>query len=167
MTTPPSHFQDLDFFAGSNDWETCTNKQKRKRKCVSFSTFFDEVVEIPGLEDFTKEKISNLWMSEDEVSASVSQCFSLAGVMQEKHNGISWRGLDQNTPKYLQTQLATRRQAYDSVAAIQNFQRTTGAAVCDLTADVLRKLSAPSVAAAQDYGDSDARLAKRLRYSSS
>lgn len=138
----------------------CVSPRQRRRTLarVTFSST-DELQEIPHINDLSDEEVKDVWMSREELQTIRRQCATIVKFMDMDsaiRHGVCLRGLEQNTPSYVELQVAIRRQLYDAVYAIQQFQDTTGVAVPDLLSETCQKYSRESVIQAQIVGHNDA-----------
>lgn len=137
----------------------CTPRQRRRIATrVTFSPT-DELQEIPHINDISDEEIKDVWMSADELQTIRRQCATIVKFMDMDtaiRHGVCLRGLEQNTPSYVAVQTEIRRQLYDAVFAIQQFQYTTGISVHELLVETCQKFSAESVIQAHIVGLNDA-----------
>lgn len=134
-------------------------RRRRKPLSVTFSPT-DELQEIPHINDLSDEEVASVWMTRDELSGIRRQCATIVKFMDSAmdtaaKNGVCIRGLEQNTPTYVEMQMGIRGQIYDAVYAIQQFQLTTMVAVPDLIAETCQKLSTESIAQAHAVGIND------------
>lgn len=134
--------------------------KKVVKKAVRFDDY-DYEHEIPHINDLSEEEIDAVWLSRDEHEAIRTKCKNILMFVNDEMTcneyGICFRGLDQNTPEYIEQKAATYRYIYDSLHAIQQFQKTTGVSVSDeMIAETCQKLSAASTAAAHRRGMNDA-----------
>jgi hypothetical protein len=120
---------------------------------------FDEVFEIPHINDLSDEELDGVWMSPKELRSIRRGCkltiLSFEGQTTE-WNDIAMRGLEQHTIEYSRTRKATRQQLYKAVFEIQSFQTFQGVSVPELIAKMSQKCSSSSVVAAHGTGISDA-----------
>lgn len=142
-----------------------SNAPRQRRRKVANVTFSstDELQEIPHINDLSEDEIKDVWMTREELQAIRRQCATIVKFMDMDsaiRHGVCLRGLEQNTPSYVELQVGIRRQLYDAVYAIQQFQETTGVAVPELLAETCQKYSRESVIQAQIVGHNDAMFVK-------
>lgn len=133
-------------------------RRRRKNATVTFSAT-DELQEIPHINDLSDEEVSSVWMTREELQAIRRQCATIVKFMDmdsAAQHGVCLRGLEQNTPNYVAIQVEIRRQLYDAVHAIQDFQYSTGMQLPDMLAESCQKFSHDSVIQAQIVGMNDA-----------
>lgn len=149
----------------------CGSPRQRRRTVasVTFSST-DELQEIPHINDLSESEIRDVWMTREELQTIRRQCATIVKFMDmdsASRHGVCLRGLEQNTPSYVELQVEIRQQLYDAVFAIQQFQDTTGVAVPELLAETCQKYSAESVIQAQIVGHNDAIFVQSMREKSS
>jgi hypothetical protein len=135
--------------------------QVYERNGVRFADY-EEVVEIPHVNDMTQEEIDDSYMSDVELRAIQYECKALVRMMDEEDEDlrdVCVRGLDQHTPEYSRCRKATRQQAYDAVFEVQSYQAFQGVSAPELIAELCQKCSSSSVAEAKMVGISDAMAA--------
>ena len=144
-------------------------QRRRTLARVTFSST-DELQEIPHINDLSDEEVKDVWMSREELQTIRRQCATIVKFMDMDsaiRHGVCLRGLEQNTPSYVELQVGIRRQLYDAVYAIQQFQETTGVLVPDLLAETCQKYSKESVIQAQIVGHNDAMFVQSTQGKSS
>lgn len=120
-------------------------------------TAYDEVLEIPHINDLSAEEVEAVWMHPDEFTRIRRECLGAVGDIGEDKvsDGFLLRGLDQHTNRYKQTRDFIGRQVYDAVLSVQEFERANGLDCSELMAKLSQKYSEPSVIAAQSAALSD------------
>jgi hypothetical protein len=128
---------------------------------VNFASY-DEVFEIPHIEDLSDDEIDNVWMSAEDGSKIRQQCQSIVVMMNnesENLKDVETRGLDQHALAYTEQCKAIKYLLYGAVDRIQTFQEERGVEVSHLIAELCQKISAVSVTAAQRTAACDAMAA--------
>jgi hypothetical protein len=136
--------------------------QGKQQNRVRFSPY-DEILEIPHVNDLSQEEVDDVWMSRDGLQLIQTHCRSKVKMMEEMPNELDaiWcvRGLEQHTSRHSQNRTRTKLQIYNAVFELHKFQATQGLMVEELTAELCQKYSANSVLAAYKVGISDAKAA--------
>jgi hypothetical protein len=140
--------------------------QQQERRNVRFATF-DQVFEIPHINELSQEEIDAVYISHEEGRAIRRRCSRLCkalanGVQEAQIVGECVRGLEARLPQYVQRakrSAAIRQQLYDTIYEIQCFEDKTGLDMCDLIADTCQKCSRPFVTDAWRCGVLDAKNA--------
>lgn len=111
----------------TNKFKRQHQHQKRPRLPVVGVRFspYDEVIEIPHINDLSDDEINDVWMSRKELTSIRRRAKSLIKLMDlgSVHmNGLHLRGLDQNTPTYTRKREAVQQLLHDTVHQIQYFR---------------------------------------------
>jgi hypothetical protein len=120
---------------------------------------FDDIFEIPSIDDMSEEGIDGVWMSREELRSIRNDCKVIIISIRDQTtelNDIDMRGLDQHTIEYTSTRKVIQQQVYDAVFEIQSFQTFQGVSVPEQIAEMSQKCSSSSVVAAHVTGVSDA-----------
>jgi hypothetical protein len=131
---------------------------------------YDEVFEIPHIDDLSEEEAGSVWMSRGELkeirkrareTVSLIDDPNFGGALTSRRRGgggLCIRGLDQHTPSYNKKRDAAQNLTYDIVFQLKRFHDVVD--VHGLIAGLCGKCSSPSVAAAIQRAKIDAREAK-------
>ena len=139
--------------------------RKTRRRTVSFASY-EEVVEIPHINDLSKEEIAQVWFSRTQLQYIQERCKGLVsllekGELQKDKLQLIHRGLDQRTTMYLKKSNSIQEVIYKCVLGIQSIERKklgkTSEATSVKVAELCAKYSSTFVAAACERGLSDAR----------
>jgi len=124
---------------------------KKKRRNVSF-TLHDYVREIPHVNDYSPEEISDIYMSRNEMNEIHGECWRLvdlmnSGVEYEDHDGFSKRGLVDLKEDSVERRRKMRDTAYQIVLGVQQFHANNRKAptcidVTEVTAGLYHKAAA-------------------------
>jgi hypothetical protein len=145
----------MDVETKPQQYQQCSRRSGRR---LRFSPY-DEVFEIPHINDLSEEEVDGVWMSQDEIKAVRRNAKCMVALMDKGDNhmeGLEVRGLDQNTPSYARRREAILKLVYQAVNRIQTYQEANGVQVPELMAELCQKISSSSVAAAQKLGMLDA-----------
>jgi hypothetical protein len=143
----------LGTFMGPQDYKGT----KPVQKCISFAAY-DEVIEIPHINDFSDDEIKNTWMSHQECQSMRKEYTELVNRMDEapitdqKIFSFCTRGLESHTDLYRTRRKAYRRVMYDAMARVlSTHENNTGGDCLDaaLLAEISKVCSASSVEAAK------------------
>lgn len=113
---------------------------------------YDEVFEIPHIDDLLDDEIDNVWMTPEDGSKIREECKSIVVMMNDESENlkdVETRGLEQHAMAYTEQRRAIKHLLYEAVDRIQNFQVEKGVEVSHLIAELCQKISATSVTAAQ------------------
>jgi hypothetical protein len=142
----------LDTFMGPQDY----NDTKPVEKCISFAAY-DEVIEIPHINDFSDDEIKNTWMSHQQCQSMRKEFAELVNRMDEAHStdqkifSFCTRGLESHTDLYSTRRKAYRRVMYNAMARVlSRHENNTGGDCLDAAlAEISKVCSASSVEAAK------------------
>jgi hypothetical protein len=138
---------------------------RRSGRRLRFSTY-DEVFEIPHINDLSEEEVDGVWMSQNELNSVRRNAKCMVALMDKGDTlmeGLDVRGLDQNTPSYARRREAILKLVYQAVFRIQSYQNANGIKVPELMAELCQKVTSSSVAAAQKLAMLDAAAASGPR----
>ena len=104
------------------------------------------VKEVTHLNDMDDDLRRDLWLDCEELHAIRSEACDIILAVQgdlslAQQHGICTRGLEKNVAGYVEHIMCIRRQLYDTVDAIQQFQHSTGLLADDLLAEQLSQIS--------------------------
>ncbi|CAJ1959861.1 unnamed protein product [Cylindrotheca closterium] len=129
-----------------------------KETKIRFSKY-DQVRPIPHVNDFSDRQIKECYYGHEELRAIRKQC---AGIVKHVNkggasggDGFFLRGLDQHTIEYKRSQDVSCKNLYNAVHRMQRYQKLSGKDVSEKMSEILGKISAPAVAAAQVAAISD------------
>jgi hypothetical protein len=133
-----------------------TKKREEKKKSVRFDEY-DEIFDIPHINDLSKQEILDVWMTKEDIRHIQEECIGAVRMIGKGSvsNGFLFRGLDQHTLKYKEERDVIKDQVYEAVFSIQKFQKATGADVSELICAMCEKRSEAAVVAAQITAISD------------
>ena len=135
--------------------------ESNRRLNVTFAEY-DDVAEIPHINDMSDEEFDAVYYSEEELHAIRTECKELVRMINKKHISIQGkcvRGLDQHTAEYSKWRKQIRTRIYDAVFEVQDNQEilvVQGTEVSELIARISRQYSSPSASAAQKFAITDA-----------
>jgi hypothetical protein len=104
-------------------------------RSVSFA-LYDEVFEIPHINNLSDDEVDNVWMSSDELKAVRRSCINVVERMNAGEKGLCTRGLEQHNKKGLERTTKNKKTANDAVFGIQKFQQIKGVALPELLAEL-------------------------------
>jgi hypothetical protein len=115
-------------------------KQQKKSKSVRFDQY-DEVAEIPHINDFSKNRISRLWFSSEEQSETRKGCLELVGRFNsgEVVDKEIMLGLEKQTKAGIAPINKLRQAVNQTIFSLQEFQQRTSAAKPKLIAEFYKK----------------------------
>lgn len=125
---------------------------------VRFSRY-DEVFEIPHIDDISDDEINDVWMSSEDGSKIRRDCQSIVLMLNSSSanlKGIEKRGLEQHARSSTEQRRAVQDLLYEAVDRIQTFQDEKGVEASHLIAELCQKISAVSIQAARRAGTQDA-----------
>eukprot|EP00980_Cylindrotheca_fusiformis_P016004 scaffold4703_cov108-Cylindrotheca_fusiformis.AAC.12 len=137
---------------------TYESSPPQERRNVTFATF-DDVCEIPHIDDLSDEEINDVWMSAEDGAKIRKECQSIVLMMNknsEKLTGVEIRGLEQHGVAHTEQRRAIQNLLYDAVDRIQSFQAEKGVDISHLIAEVCQKISAMPILAARRVATQDA-----------
>ena len=153
------------------DYEECVSprsppRQKRRQsrsRAVTFAAY-EEVVEIPHINDLSMQEIQDVWFSRAQLQYIKERCKGLVFLLEKgefKMDQLQWvRGLDQRTTIYLKKRNSIQEVMYKCVLGIQSIEKkkfgNTSEATSVKVAQLCAKYSSTFVAAARERGLSDA-----------
>jgi hypothetical protein len=120
---------------------------------VHFATY-EEVLEIPHINDLSDEEVDGVWMTEDELRSIRRRCLDMVKMMdKDEEKAIQkiscTRGLYEHTRQYIEKRNRTRGKVYVAVLSVQYHHDATGEYDAELLGEISRKYSAVSVLQAQ------------------
>jgi hypothetical protein len=128
---------------------------------VNFAPY-DQVFEIPHIDDLSDDEVANVWMSPEDGSKIRQECQSIVVMMNnecENLKDVETRGLEQHAMAYTEQCKAIKYLLYEAVNRIQSFQEEKGVEVSHLIAELCQKISAVSVTTAQRTATRDSMVA--------
>lgn len=135
--------------------KTKSKKSKLKPK-LRFSPY-DDVFEIPHIDDFPQEEVDSMWFVSEELQAMREECVALCARLDESEDvDFCIRGLDQHTKKYNEKRYAIQKIVSEGVFKIMQYQSNANIDVTQVISQLYQNLSASSVAAAAEIGRMDA-----------
>jgi hypothetical protein len=128
---------------------------------------YDEVFEIPHVDDLSNEEVENVWTSPRELKNIRNKAQDTASLIDNTpiffnfgdSTGVCIRGLDQNTLSYYSRRDVKLKLVYDTVFKLQRYHGVQGVDVHGMIGELCTKFSAPSVATAIQFANIDAREA--------
>ena len=118
-----SSYNSLDF-RGRKESSRPTFTSHKRHHIVQF-TAFDDIVEIPHVNDMEDDEINDVWFSPEEMQAIRNKCKQLVTKMNET-NKITERGLECHTADNLKQRTERKNQVYEAVLETQYTQRLQG-----------------------------------------
>ena len=113
-------------------------------RSVSFDKF-DRVLEIPHINDMSKETKNAVWMNHQEKKQIRKECIAIVdSVNAGRATGSCFRGLEGHTDEALKERQEVQDNVYDAVLGLQEFQRKRGVNLPNAMADIYKKHSARS-----------------------
>jgi hypothetical protein len=145
--------------------ESAVRPTTRRRRLLRFSKF-DEVSEIPHIDDLSDEEVQDVWISPEEFRAIRQRARDLVSIIEgpnrvvSTHQGLcTTRGLDHHTPNQIEVREAVKDLIYETVFRIQSFQAAKDVDARGLMAELCQRYSSVSVAAALQLAQRDAQEA--------
>jgi hypothetical protein len=122
---------------------------------------YDEVFEIPHINDLSDEEFDGVWMTEDELNSIRRRCKALAKMMDEDEERARQkisctRGIYEHSTQYIEKRHQTRDKVYKAVFLVQDHYDAAGEYDAELLGEISRKYSYASVLEAHVVGLRDA-----------
>jgi hypothetical protein len=125
---------------------------------------YDEIVEIPHINDLSDEEVDGVWMTEDELRSIRRRCKDMVKMMEKDEEKARkkiscTRGIYEHTKQYIEKRDQIRGKIYEAVIAVQCHHDATGEYDEELLGELSRSYSAVSVLQAQVLALGDAAAA--------
>jgi hypothetical protein len=132
--------------------------QAQRRRILRFAKY-DEVFEIPHIDDLSREEVGSVWMNRRELEDIRRRARAMVSLIDDGPNfggrsdgdDLCIRGLDQHTASYHKKQKVIQNLIYEAVFRLQGFHSYTSAQEVDvqgLIAEFCTQFSSTSAAAA-------------------
>jgi hypothetical protein len=122
---------------------------------------YDEVWEIPHINNLSDEEVDGVWMTQDELRTIRRRCLAMVKLMEKDEEKARQkmpctRGIYEHTKQYTEKRHQTRNKVYEAVFSAQDHHDATGEYDAELLREISRKYSYVSVLQAQVVGLRDA-----------
>jgi hypothetical protein len=136
-------------------------------KCLGFH-MYDEVIEIPHIDDISDDEVDATWYSKKEFQTIRKSCLRTVELMERKlsikesSKHYCTRGLEKHTDLGRQIRKRHQEVCFETVMNIQDLSESRGVALNDIMAEFYAKTCSESVQEALRWASQDEREVRRM-----